>query len=427
MINRIPNLSKLKNGIRLLTFPLSGTETVTALVLVKVGSRNEEEHISGISHFLEHLLFKGTKKRPSPMNVAMDIEKVGGYFNAFTSKEYTGFFITSAAKHLQLVLDILSDILTNSLLDEKEIERERGVILEEMRLSFDTPIERIGEIFETLLYGAAEPLGRDVIGTLDTVKGITRQNVKDYMETHYRGDNIVVALSGKISSKDEETIQTYFEIFQNGHAEDPQKVEEKQDKPALLIEKKDTDQAHLALGFRTFALTDERKEILDILAALLGAGKSSRMFQEVREKLGLAYYINTDSNYYTDTGYIATLAGVNIDKIEIAIKTILKEYYRMMEEMVTDDELNHIKEHIKGRLLIELESSLHVAQIIGSKELLLGKRESFYDYFKRLSAVSAYDIQKTAKNIFHPKHLNLAVIGPFTSDKPFSSLLNKFS
>lgn len=423
MIHRIPDFTKLKNGIRLLTFPLNGTETVTALVLVKVGSRNEEERIGGISHFLEHLLFKGTKKRPSPMSVAMDIERVGGYFNAFTSKEYTGFFITSAATHLELVLDILSDILTNSLLDEKEIERERGVILEEMRLSFDTPLERIGEIFETLLYGA-QPLGRDVIGTLKSVKEISRQDVTDYMNTHYRGDNTVVVLSGKISSKDEEKIKTYFEIFQNGHAQNPQKVQEEQHKPSLLIEEKNTDQAHLALGFRAFPLTDERKEALDILATILGAGKSSRMFQEVREKLGLAYYVNTDSNYYTDSGYIVTLAGVNLDKIDLSLQTILKEYYRMTKELVTDEELSHVKEHLKGRLLIELESSFHMAQVVGAKELLLEKRESFTDYFKRLSAVSASDIQKIAKELFHPKHLNLSIIGPFSSKKDFLSLLN---
>lgn len=426
MIHRIPDFTKLKNGIRLLTFPLIGTETVTALVLVKVGSRNEEERISGISHFLEHLLFKGTKKRPSPITVAMDIEKVGGYFNAFTSKEYTGFFITSAATHLELVLDILSDILTNSLLEEKEIERERGVILEEMRLSFDTPLERIGEIFETLLYGT-QPLGRDVIGTVKTVNEISRQNVVDYMKAHYRGDNIVVAISGKVSPNDEEKIKSCFEVFQNGHAENPQKVEGKQYKPSLLIEKKSTDQTHLAIGFRTFPLTDDRKETLDVLATLLGAGKSSRMFQEVREKLGLAYYVNTDSNYYTDTGYIVTLAGVNLDKTELAIQIILKEYYRIKKELITDDELNHIKEHIKGRLLIELESSFHMAQLIGSKELLLKKRESLNNYFKRLSAVSAGDIQKIAKNIFHQKHLNLAIIGPFASDKSFLSLLNNSS
>lgn len=423
MINRTPSLTKLKNGIRLLVFPMGSTQTVSTLIIVKVGSRNEEERLGGISHFLEHLVFKGTKRRPTPLAIAQEIEQVGGFFNAFTSKEYTGFYITAASEHLELLLDILSDILTGSIFDPHEIEQERGVILEEMRLYFDTPMERIGEIFEVLLYGN-QPLGREIIGTYESVKHISRQDVVDYMASHYHGENIVVALSGKINENDITKAKSFFERFNNGHPAKLPLTQKTQKTPAVLLEKKHTDQAHIALGFPAFSLADSRKETLDLVAALLGSGKSSRMFQKVREELGLAYYIDTEASYYTDAGYLVTIAGVNVEKIDIAIKTILGEYQKMARDIVDDRELTQVKNYIKGRVLIELESSFRVARLVGSEELLLERRESLEEYFARLFAVTPYDIQQVAKTVLDPNQLNLAVIGPFESDERFRKILN---
>lgn len=423
MIHTIPDLHKLKNGIRILTFPLGGTETITALILVKVGSRNEPEKLQGISHFLEHLLFKGTKKRPTPVDIAREIEAVGGYFNAFTTKEYTGFFITTAARHLTLVLDILSDILTSSLFQSAEIERERKVILEEMRLYFDTPSEYIGEVFESLLY-TNSALGKDIVGTFETVGAISRDDVLPYIKTHYTGPNIVVSLSGKLANTDTKKAQEVFSAFSNGKEGRFEGFVQKQHSPCVLIKEKATDQAHIAIGVRTFSFNDKRRETLDLLATLLGAEKSSRMFQEVRDKLGLAYYIGTEPTYYGDVGYLATFAGVNIDNIDLAIKTILREYQRVREEGVGEKELFQAKEYIKGRLLIELESSFRMARLVGSRELLLKERESLKEYFSRLDAITKESIKEVARSIFLGEHLNLAVIGPFNDQERFTKLLN---
>jgi len=423
MINTIPDLHRLKNGIRLLTFPLSGTETITALILIKVGSRNEENQFAGISHFLEHLLFKGTKKRPSPIAIAQEIESVGGHFNAFTTKEYTGFYITAAYCHIELVLDILCDILTNSLFDANEVERERGVILEEMRLYFDTPSEYIGELFESLLYGE-QPLGKDIVGNFETVRLISRKDFVRYIHQHYIGANIVVTLCGKLSPPAIKKAKTFFEQFHDGKSKGFEGMREAQEKPALLIKDKETNQAHVALGFRTFGISDPSREALDLLATLLGGEKSSRMFVQVRDKLGLAYYISTDANYYADAGYLATFAGVNIDNIDLAIRTILQEYRKVREEGVSQRELLKVKEYIKGRLLIELESSFRMARLISSKELLLERRESLKEYFFRLEAIVPKDIMRLAQRVFQSNRLNLAIIGPFKDQERFLRLLS---
>lgn len=425
MIETRPQKILLHNGVRLLTFPLAGTETVTALILVNVGSRHEQGKLQGISHFLEHLFFKGTKKRPSPITIAKEIDAVGGYFNAFTSKEYTGFFITCASDKLDLILDILSDILTNSIFDPQELERERGVILEEMRMYFDTPSEYIGEIFERLLYGDSQPLGRDIVGTLESVSGISRKDFLDYITTHYTGQNTVVTLSGKLDDTSIQKAQKFFESFPAGTPGTFDAAKESQSAPQLLIKSKETDQAHIVLGVRTFALHDPRKETLELLSTILGGEKSSRMFVEVREKLGLAYYVYSDATFYADTGHLATHAGVNVTNIDLAISTILKEYKRIMEEPLSDDELRQVKDYVKGRLLIELESSFRMARLVGSRELLEEKTESLKEYFDRLENITAKDIQDLAKAIFKQDQLNLAIIGPFkeTNRERFEKLL----
>lgn len=425
MIETSPILHTLKNGVRLLAFPLAGTETVSALILVKVGSRNEQKHLQGISHFLEHIFFKGTKKRPSPVTIAKEIDGIGGNFNAFTGKEYTGFFITGASDKLSLILDILSDILTHSLFDAKEIERERGVILEEMRMYFDTPSDYIQEVFERLLYGQT-PLGRDIVGTLDTVSQITRKDFVDYVRAHYRGGNIVITLAGKITPEVIKKAQSFFKNFSTGKQEQFEKVRDLQKAPAVFIKEKATDQAHMGLGVRAFAMNDKRRETLDLLATLLGGQKSSRMFLEVREKLGLAYYIYTEPVYYADAGYISTFAGVNVENIDLAIKTILKEYDKLTQKKVGCEELQTAKDYVKGRLLIELESSFRMARLVGTKELLFGQHEPLKAYFERLDAITAQDIQNLAKDIFKKDHRNLAIIGPFKEDqkKRFEKLLS---
>jgi predicted Zn-dependent peptidase len=422
MISTNPQLHTLANGMRVLTFPFEGTETVTALILVKVGSRSESSRIQGISHFLEHLLFKGTKRRPSPLAIAKEIDAVGGYFNAYTTKDHTGFYMTSAVKHLDLLLDILSDALTNSLFDENELKRERGVILEEMRMYFDAPSDYIDEVFEALLYGD-HPLGRDIVGTFDSVKGISRSDVLGYVNNHYVAENIVVCLAGKLNGGTPKKVKEYFGKFQKGNGANFEQIKDEQNKPAVRIKQKDTDQAHIALGVRTFSIHDERREALELLATVLGGEKSSRMFTEVRDKRGLAYYVYTDSTFYNDVGHLATFAGANIEQVDVAIQTILNEYKRVAEHGIANQELKDLKSHVKGRLLIELESSFRMARMIATNEVLLNKHESLQEHFNRVDAVTASDIKQVAKDVLLEKNLNLAVIGPFSDKERFAKLL----
>ncbi len=425
MKKTLPNLYTLQNGIRLVTFPLLSTETVSVLILIKVGSRDEEDRIQGVSHFLEHLFFKGTKKHPSPQEIASILESVGAHFNAFTTKEFTGFYVTAASDKLDLILDVLSDVLLNSLFEKNEIERERGVILEEMKLYFDTPSRYIGNIFEELLW-PGHPLGNDIIGNQHTLNQITPEDIVGYFKTHYRAEKTVISIAGKFNeTRIIHKLEEYFARF-NGH-----KATEAISRPPqvsrvpMKLKEKDTDQIHLALGVSSFGMTDPRREAAELLGVILGGGMSSRLFVRIREELGIAYYIYTAPDHYKDAGYFVSLAGVNVSKADLAVAAIVEEYMRTAHERVEEKELTKAKEFMKGQLLLELESSFAMARLIGFKELLLNERETLEDYFRRLDAITKDEIRALARDIFSQDAFRLAMIGPSQSEEKFTKLFRR--
>ena len=314
------------NGLRLVLVPMASTKTATILVLVGTGSRYENKRINGISHFLEHMMFKGTIKRPGALDISRELDSVGADYNAFTSYEYTGYYVKASADKFDLSLDVISDIFLNSKLDEKEITKEKGVIVEEINMYKDTPTRYVGDLFEQLLYGD-QPLGWPVTGEKEEVVKLKREDFAEYFNTHYFAKNTIVAVAGNIDSN--ETKNKIDKAFTNIREQTKIKakpVKEEQQSPAAKIFYKETDQTHFYVGVRTFGLNDPREEALDIMSVVLGGGMSSRLWTEVREKRGMAYYVRTGADTFADAGYLATRAGVDNTRVVSAIEIILSEY-----------------------------------------------------------------------------------------------------
>ena len=413
MLKIKPKSFKLKNNIDVISFLMPFTETVTVLTLVKIGSRYEEEQLQGISHFLEHLFFKGTKKRPTTIEIAHELDNMGAEFNAFTSKEYTGFYITAASKYIDVVLDILSDILLNSLFKEEEIQKERGAVIEEMNMFQDTPMRYIGDVFEELLYGDT-PLGRKVIGAKKTLNNMKRDDFINYFKENYNSQNIVISIAGKFENLN---LEKFLGNVKKGNKSEYEKYTDNQKIPQVFIMDKKTDQAQVAIGYKTFSVFDKRRTILDVLATILGGGMSSRLFTEVRERRGLCYFVRTFAEHYLDQGYIGTFSGVTLNKIDKAIKIILQEHKKIIKYEISPKELNKAKEYIKGKFLLSAEGSYDIAHFIGMEKLILDRVISIEDYFKEIQGVTTIAIKKIAQEIFIPEQLNLAIIGPFKNEE----------
>lgn len=413
----------LKNGLRLVVIPMKGVESATVMIGAGVGSRYETEKIRGISHFLEHMAFKGTKKRPKPIDISSEIDQVGGNFNAFTSKEFTGYYIQTSSGHLELSFDILSDMLKNSLFNKGEIEKEKKVIVEEMRMYEDMPMAKVSWNFEELIFGKT-PLGKDIIGAEDTVRSTLRKDFLDYIEKFYYPSNLVLCVAGKVNSADAERLaKKYFDIEEKKKAKTYVSQEILQTEPKLDIFFKKTEQAHLVLGVPGFSRSHPKKYISLVLAAVLGGGMSSRLFSELRGKHGLGYYVRCSSESYLDTGYVEADAGVDVSRIDLAIKLILAEFGKMTQKRVSEKELEKTKEMMKGRFLLGLESSSGVSSSYCRKLSLEGKIKTPQEILKIIDGVSSDDVQGVAKEIFTKSKMNLAVIGPYKDKDSFKKLL----
>ena len=418
--------SVLGNGLRILTIPMPSFESVTVLVMVNAGSRFETKRNNGISHFLEHMAFKGTKKRPSAIEISSLIDGIGGEFNAFTGKETTGFYIKSSSNHLDLSLDVLSDMLNNSLLNPKEIDKERGVILEEINLYEDTPARKIGDIYERLLYGDT-PMGWDIAGEKDVIKKIQKEDFLSYMKSLYSADNITVVVAGGINSKKAtELIEKYFGKMSKFATLRYKKVVEDQKKPKVFLKQKKTEQAHIMIGFRTVPLEHKDHYALSVLSAVLGGGMSSRLFHEVREKRGLAYYVRTSSDHYTDCGSLVSTAGVDPKRVDEAVAVIVEQYHGIsnFKFPISNEELKKAKEFLKGHFVLELEDSRAVAGFYGSQELLEKKIDSPEEIIEKIKKVTLEEVQAAAKRYFVNNGLNLAAIGNFADGQRFEKLLH---
>jgi len=412
----------LKNGLRIITVPMKNTRAVTVLVLVGTGSKYETKEINGISHFLEHMFGQGTSKRPNHQKIAETLDKVGGSWNFFTSKEFTGFWAKTRNVHLDLALDWVSDILLNSKFEPSKIKKEKGVIVEEINMYLDTPTRYIGDLWEELLYGD-QPAGWHILGRKEIIQRLQRRDLLNYLRNHYSTLNTVVCVAGNFNQI--ECLRKIKKFFKKLCSLLPQpKVEviEKQSKPQVLIHFKKTDQTHLCLGARGYDLFHPRRYAQEILATILGGNASARIHVLLREK-GWAYYVYTSSEVYTDSGYIVTGAGVPNNKIEEVIKSTLKEYRKIKEKKVSLKELKKAKEYLKGSLALSLETSDARASFYAGQELLTGKILTPEEKFAKIDEVTPTAIQKLAQDIFRPEKLNLALIGPHKNQKKFQALL----
>ncbi len=413
----------LKNGLRIITAPTSDTETVTVLVLVKTGSKYENKEISGISHFLEHMLFKGTSNKKTAFEVIEPLDEIGGLSNAFTGEEYTGYFAKVQSKHIDVAIDSLSDIYLNSTIPKKEIEKERGVIKEEFNMYLDNPMMYVSEVWKKLLYGD-QPAGRDIIGTKKTIETISRKQILDYMRSQYTAENTVVSIAGKFDEK--KTILKIKKVFKNilkGEGKEKEVVFENQKEPNVLILKKKTGQSQIGVGFRGYNMFHKDKYVLDVMANLLGGPMSSLMFTEIREKQGLAYYIKTYNSSDTDTGNLVTFCGMDTKKIYKGISSILKEYEKLTKKEISKKELEKAKNYLKGKTVLSFESSNAKANFYGMQEILTGEIKELKEIFKEIDKVTASDIKRVSESIFTFENLNLAIIGPFSNKEKFKKLL----
>lgn len=403
---------KLPNGLTLYVVPMPATETVTVLVLVRAGSKYETKRVNGISHFLEHMFFKGTAKRPTARQVAETLDRVGGEYNAFTDKERTGYYAKVDAKHLELAIDWVSDMLLNPLMQEEEIEREKGVINQEISLYYDTPTSYVSDVFESLLYGD-QPAGWDIAGTKEIIAKFKRADFLTYLANRYIANETFVIVAGNVNaSRVQRLIGRYFAGLKRGRASAKTAVHERQTAPKLRVHSKDTDQTHLMLGVRTFGVYDRRRYALAVLSTVLGGNMSSRLFTSLRERQGLAYYVSAGAQHYTDTGYLTTHAGVPNKDVARAVEIIMNEYKTLRHTAVDADELRKAKDYIKGKSVIGLEASNAVAGFVGEQAMLYGKAIQIDAVLKRIEAVTAAEIKAVAKTIFKNNRLNLALIGP---------------
>lgn len=410
------NQTKLNNGLRIVTVPMADNPAVTVLVMVETGSKYETKEINGLSHFLEHMVFKGTPKRPTSMDISKELESLGAHYNAFTSQEFTGYYAKVSKQHTDTALDVVSDIYLNPLLDSKEIEKEKGVIVEEIRMYKDMPHRQIHDLYMALVYGD-QPAGWKIAGTEDNVKSFKRDDFLKYRSEHYVAERTIVVVSGAIDEKEiVEKIEKSFKDIPNTKSLDKVKVDDTQDKPRLLLQYKETDQAHLILGVRTFDSKSKYDETLTVLATLLGGGMSSRLFHKLRDEMGVGYYIHASHDSYTDHGLFNISAGVDTKRIEEVVGVLIDECKKIINEDITDSELKKVKDYISGSFVLGLETSDSRAEYVAANLIMKGKIESPDEQISKINSVTVNDIKELAKKIFVDEKLNLAIIGPYKDE-----------
>jgi predicted Zn-dependent peptidase len=415
--------TKLKNGLRVITVPMKDNPTVTVLVLVETGSKYETKQKNGISHFLEHMCFKGTLKRPNAHAISAELDGLGSQFNAFTGHEYTGYYAKSDAKHFKQIFDVVSDIYLNSTFPEAEMEKEKGVIVEEINMYEDMPNRHVQDIFMSLLYGD-QPAGWNIAGTRENVRAMTRADFVKYKKEHYVPKATTVVVAGQVKEKDvAKEIARVFGTLSNAKKEAKKQVVEKQTRPQVLVGHKKTDQTHLVLGVRSFDIYDTRNTALTVLGIILGGGMSSRLFIKLREELGVCYYVRAGNDAYTDHGAFQISAGVTNDRVDEVVKELLLACNRLKSELVGKEELAKAKEYLIGNMKLELESSDAWANFYGGQEVMRKKIKNPTEVEQKIRKITAKDIQVVAKEIFVNKGLNLALIGPFEDTKRFLDIL----
>ena len=412
----------LPNGLRVLTATVPQAQSVSCFVMLAAGSRYETRESNGIAHFAEHMFFKGTERRPTAREIAGEVDAIGGEFNAFTSKEFTGYYVKCAAEHRDVALDVIVDMLRNSKFDANEIEREKGVILEEMNMYFDTPRDYIGSVYEGIMFGD-NPLGWETLGTKDTIRGANRDTFLDYLGQWYKPSRMVVGVGGRIGDGLLERIEELLGGLDDAPTGSPLPAQPLPNGSRVRVHTKASDQAHIVLGVRSRPIVDPDRYVLMVLSTVLGGGMSSRLFTEVRERRGLAYYVFATNHSYTDAGSLYSQAGVDIDRINEAIETVAAELKKIAAEAVPAEELRKAKNFAKGRFVLQIESPHGLIMFGLRREVLEGKATEPEEVLAGLEAVTAEDVQRVAGELIADQALRLAVIGPFEDAARFEKLL----
>ncbi len=413
-----------KNGLRVVTVPMKDNPTVTVLVLVGTGSDYEPKEINGISHFLEHMCFKGTVKRPKAIDIAHELDSLGCQYNAFTGSEYTGYYAKGDAKNFRQMFDIVTDIYLNSTFPESDMEKEKGVIIEEINMYEDMPASLVQDLWSEVLYGD-QPSGRSTLGTKENIGKMIRDNFIEYKKAHYVAENTVVIVAGNITNEEVyKEIGKSFKDIKVGKSGKKPKTKDTQTKPEILVKFKETDQTHFVLGVRSFDIFNKNNVAVSMLSYVLGAGMSSRLFTKLREEMGVAYYVRALNSPSLDHGSFQISAGVNNERVLEVIEEIIKECNLLIKEKVSDKELEKVKSLVIGHTKMSLESTDDVANFYGGQELLKKEIKTLEEKIKEIKKVTAADIQKMAKLIFKTNNLNLAVIGPYKDKEQFTKILH---
>jgi predicted Zn-dependent peptidase len=407
--------SVLPSGLRVISVPMHETETVTAMVLVEAGSKYETKDISGLSHFLEHMCFKGTAKRQRAIDISHELDALGAVYNAFTSQEFTGYFAKSAKAHFKKILGVVSDLYLNPTFPSAEIEREKGVIVEEINMYRDLPQRHVQDLFLALLYGD-QPAGWNIAGTPETVRAATRDQFLAYRSAHYVASATTVVVAGAVfAAEAERAVADAFAGMSATAKREKVAVQESQKEPAVHVEARTTDQTHLVLGFRAHDTYHSCQPALKVLAGVPGAGMSSRLFQKMREELGICYYVKTENDAFTDHGVFSVSAGVAPARLPEALRALLAEFRRLTDVPVSAGELRKVKDCLIGNLSLALESSDEFAEFYGLQEVLGKTLHSPQEIAVEIEGVSAGVLQETARALFRPAGLNLALVGPAPS------------
>ncbi len=413
----------LKNGLRIIIAPMHETETATVMIMTGVGSRYETRAENGLAHFLEHMFFKGTAKRPTAVDISKELDGLGAEYNAYTGKDRTAYYAKVEARHWETALDIVSDLFLNAKIEEEEIKREKGPVLQELNMYEDMPPRHINDLWELHLYGDT-PLGWEIIGTKENLHRFTRRDFMKYLARGYVAENVVVGVAGKVDPKKVmAAIKRHFTGIRTGKKPTFKKVRESQSKPGVFVQHKKTDQSHLIIGVRAYPMNHPDRYALAVLATVLGGGMSSRLWLAVRERRGLAYRVTTGVETYHDAGYLATQSGVEHENLEETIRVILDEYRKIASEKVGAEELLKAKDHMKGGMALAFEGSDDIVEYLITQETIFGKVTLPKEKAKKIDAVTADDVLRVAQDIFQNKRLNLAVIGPKADKKKLEKLV----
>lgn len=413
----------LPNGLRVITVPIKDSPSVTVLVVVETGSNYETKAENGLSHFLEHVCFKGTINRPKASDIARELDSLGAQNNAFTSNELTGYYAKAARKHFPKLFDVISDLYLNPTLPADDIEKERGVILEEINMYEDLPERKVWYVLSELLYGDV-PAGRSTLGSRENIKRFRRNNFVSYRNKHYVASSTIVFVAGDISNQEVlKKVKKYFKNISKGKKPSKLVVKERQKSPQLFVHKKKTDQTHMVMAFRAYDAKDKRVLALTLLAEILGKGMSSRLFSKLRDEMGVCYYVRADHQELTDHGLFVISLGVNVSRTKEVVKTLLDECRKLCETPVSDEELLKSKEHYIGNLYMNLETTDSLAEFYAIQEVATGKPKNPKELEKEIRKVTARDIQKVARDIFRNDKLNLAIVGNISNEKEIKKTL----